>query len=215
MVFGGVRSTFCASPRSRYLRRNNPLKLVPPIGNVDPARSSPAGSDGIRGRAPHIADPTATGNQGRTVDRPLTGSQRADNRDEYLKVRRSGSRSPSTLDVAGVRSQKPLSIFYGYPPELVARWCGVSVKTASQWASGLRKPSRQALRLFALHRDGRVLGDEWKRWKVNKGLIVDPDGNETTQSQLHGYFLILQWVAEVASRDPETQRQYFELLKRA
>jgi hypothetical protein len=27
--------------------------------------------------------------------------------------------------------------------------------------------------------------------------------------------MIFQWVADIAARDPETQRQYYELLKRA
>ena len=54
---------------------------------------------------------------------------------------------------------RPLSIFYGYPDQLIARWCGVSVATARLYKSGARKPSRQALRLFALYRDGRVLDD--------------------------------------------------------
>ena len=191
------------------------MKSARPTGKVGPARSDPAGRDRIRGRAPHIADPTATGNQGRTVANPLTGSQRADYRDKHSEVRRSGSRSSSKLDVAGVRTQKPLSIFYGYPAELIAQWCGVSVKTASQWKSATRKPSRQALRLFVLHRDRKVLGPEWRGWQVVGTKLVDPDGNPTTQGQLHGYFLILQWVASVASRDPESQRQYYELLKQA
>lgn len=108
-----------------------------------------------------------------------------------------------------------LSIFYGYPPEVISLWCGVSLLTAKQWKSGARKPSRQALRLLGLHRDGRVLNDNWRRWKIVDGVIIDPAGNRTTVSQLEGYAGILQWVAAVAARDPETQRQYYELLKRA
>ena len=31
---------------------------------------------------------------------------------------------------------RPLSIFYGYPDQLIARWCGVSVATARLYKSG-------------------------------------------------------------------------------
>ena len=107
------------------------------------------------------------------------------------------------------------AIFSGYPVELVARWCAVSLSTARQYKSGKRNPSLQALRLFTLHRDQLVLTNQWRGWKINGDSIVDPDGNATTRGQLHGYSLILQWVAAVAARDPSTQRQYYELLKRA
>jgi hypothetical protein len=72
-------------------------------------------------------------------------------------------------------------LFYGYPPELIARWCGVSKQTAILYKTGVRKPSRQALRLFVLHRDGRVLGPEWGEWAVHKDKLVSPEGQETTQ----------------------------------
>jgi hypothetical protein len=184
-------------------------------GKISDARSEPLGSVRFRGRAPHIGDRTATGNPGRKVDKPLTGSHRADYRDTQKQARRSGSRSPSIVGVAGVPSIEPLSVFYGYPADLIARWCGVSVATAAQWKRGARKPSRQALRLFTLHRDGRVLGEEWRRWKVVGASIVDPAGNVTSLSLLEGYAMIFQWIADIAARDPETQRQYYELLKRA
>jgi hypothetical protein len=105
--------------------------------------------------------------------------------------------------------------FYGYPVELVARWCAVSLSTARLYKSGKRKPSLQALRLFTLHRDDLVLTSQWRGWKIGCDSIVDPEGNATTRGQLRGYSLILQWVSAVAARDPDTQRQYFELLKRA
>jgi len=188
-------------------------------GTIVAARSKPLGSVRFRGRAPHIADRTATGNPGRKVGKPLTGSHRARCRAKCREIRkqarRSGSRSPSIVGVAGVRAIQPLGVFYSYPADLIARWCGVSVATAAQWKRGARKPSRQALRLFSLHRDGRVLGEKWRRWKVVDDSIVDPAGNVTSLALLEGYAMIFQWVADIAARDPETQRQYYELLKRA
>ena len=47
-----------------------------------------------------------------------------------------------------------------------------------------RKPSRQALRLFTLHRDGRILADYWKGFAVRKGRLVDPVGHEFDAGQL-------------------------------
>ena len=112
------------------------------------------------------------------------------------------------------RTNQP-AVFYGYPVELIAEWCAVSLSTARLYKSGQRKPSLQALRLFTLHRDSRVLTDRWRGWQIVGGSIVDPAGNTTTLEQLQGYALILQWVAAVAARDPDTRQQYYELLKRA
>jgi hypothetical protein len=108
-----------------------------------------------------------------------------------------------------------LSIFYGYPPQLIARWCGVSIATATAYKRGVRKPSRQALRLFVLHRDELVLDAEWRGFHIRRGAIVDPAGNVTTRAQLEGYAMILQWVAHWASCDPKIRREYNDLLKRA
>lgn len=119
------------------------------------------------------------------------------------------------LGLAVMATPNTLSIFYGYPADLIAGWCGVSVATARLWKSGVRKPSRQALRLFSTYRDHRVLNDDWRGWKIVHGDIVDPSGNATTAAQLQGYRMILQWVSEVAARDPDTKRQYYELLRRA
>ena len=109
-------------------------------------------------------------------------------------------------------SSNVLSIFYGYPDWLVARWCGVSVATARAWKTNRRKPSRPALRLFTLHRDGRVLGDDWTGWWVQDGYIIDPAGNRTTVAQLGHYAFIMQYAAYLASLDPNTQRAFYKLL---
>jgi len=95
------------------------------------------------------------------------------------------------------RSRPTPAIFYGYPVELIAQWCQVSKGTAYLYKIGQRKPSAQAVRLFVLHRDRRVLTEEWKGWLIKPACIVDPEGNETSQSLLHGYFAILQYVQSV------------------
>ena len=112
------------------------------------------------------------------------------------------------------RTPKPLSIFYGYPTELIARWCGVSVATARRWKHGGAVP-RPALRLFTLYRDGQVLDEHWTGWRAHEGTLTDPEGNTTTHSQLRAYSLIMQYAADLARRDPEAQTEFLELLKRA
>lgn len=112
-------------------------------------------------------------------------------------------------------SARPLSIFYGYPPELIARWCGVTVSTARRWKAGTMRPARAALRLFGLYRDGRALGDAWHGWTVRDGVLVDPEGNQTTQGQLRAYGLVMQLAADLARRDPEAHERYRAILKSA
>lgn len=104
------------------------------------------------------------------------------------------------------------SIFYSYRPEEIAAWCGVSLGAAKLYKSGKRKPSRQALRLFTLHREERVLGEPWRGWKVRKGVIVDPEGNVTTQAQLRAYWLLLQYAGELARRDPVERDRFWAIL---
>ena len=106
-------------------------------------------------------------------------------------------------------------LFYGYPPELIARWCGVSEHTAYLYKIGARKLSRQALRLFTLHRDGRVLGPEWRDWAIRKDRLVSPEAQETTQNQLAAYWLIMQLARELAYKDPEAREEFNRLLRSA
>jgi hypothetical protein len=107
------------------------------------------------------------------------------------------------------------SIFEGYPAELIAQWCGITVDTAKLYKSGHRKASRTVLRLFTLHRDGRVLGVGWEGWRAAPGAITDPDGNTTSARQLANYFFIMQFAAALAARDPDTQREWYERLRQA
>ena len=111
---------------------------------------------------------------------------------------------------------RPLSIFYGYPEQLVAQWCGVSVHTARLYKSGVRKPSRQALRLFTLHRDGRVLDQQyWRGYSVLKGKLVDPTGREFDAGQLNAHWLIVQLARDLASKDPRDLAEYWRILRTA
>lgn len=102
--------------------------------------------------------------------------------------------------MVGVRRRKLtyLSPFYGYPPELIARWCCVSVQTARAYKNGSKRPSRSVLKLFRLHKEMRVLSDAWEGWTVDDRGICDPQGNRTTAAQLGAYWLMMQYANEVA-----------------
>ena len=114
-------------------------------------------------------------------------------------------------------AQSPVvfSIFYGYPAELIARWCGVSVRTAERWKRGERKPSTTAVKLFELYRSRRVLGTEWDGWLVKDNLIVDPEGNETTQGQLRAFYIICQHYRELVRNDPDALDVFQQILRNA
>jgi hypothetical protein len=102
----------------------------------------------------------------------------------------------------------PASPFYGYPAELIAEWCGVSVGTAEHWKAGRRRPSLSALRLFRLYRDGKVLDDAWSEYRVTKGKLYGPDGRPFKPSHLALYSLV--WHA-LSEKDPES---YISLLEK-
>jgi len=109
------------------------------------------------------------------------------------------------------------AVFYGYPAELIAQWCGVAMSTAHAYKNGRRKPGASVVRLFELHRDRRVLPPEWKGWLVKPDAIVDPEGNETSRNLLRMYRMMLQYSHDLASRtgDERDVERYWELLKAA
>ena len=109
-----------------------------------------------------------------------------------------------------------LSIFYGFPEQLIAQWCGVSLHTARLYKAGTRKPSRQALRLFTLHRDGRVLDQQhWRGFSVRNGKLVDPVGREFDAGQLNAHWLIVQLAQDLARRDQRDLEEYRRILRLA
>lgn len=103
----------------------------------------------------------------------------------------------------------PASPFYGYPAEVIAEWCGVSVGTAEHWKAGRRPPSRSALRLFRLYRDGKILDDDWSEYRIVKGKLFGPDGRTVRPSDIVLMGLVWQALAE---KDPEG---YYALLENA
>lgn len=104
------------------------------------------------------------------------------------------------------RPTSPLNPFYGYPAELIAEWCGVSVGTAEHYKAGRRKPPTPVLRLFRLYRDRKVLGDEWADYRVVGENLVGPDGRNITPSHLAMWSIVWQLLAE---KDPQSYHSLF------
>jgi hypothetical protein len=92
-----------------------------------------------------------------------------------------------------------VDLFYSYPVDVIASWCDVTVETAASWKCGVSRPSRQACKLFELHRDGRVFGGtEWDGWRVHGSRLFDPEGNGTTQGQLRAYAVAIRLLLELS-----------------
>lgn len=121
----------------------------------------------------------------------------------------------SGLAMPRARSRPTAAVFYGYPIELIQQWCCVSRQTAYLYKTGVRKPSRQALRLFVLNRDGRVLDNLWKGFAVRGNKLVDPQGQEFDPAQLEAHWLIVQLAQELASRDPRAFEEYRRIRRSA
>lgn len=101
----------------------------------------------------------------------------------------------------------PLTIFYGVPVETIAEVCAVSLGTAYQYKSGTRRPGSSATKLMQLHNAGRILGKEFRDFRVHGNTIEDVEGNIMTAGQLRAYGLIMQLVAEWTRHDAERRAQ--------
>lgn len=118
--------------------------------------------------------------------------------------------------VAKKRTHQTPLVFNGYTVEVIQRWCAVSPQTAYLYKIGARKPSRQSLRLFVLHRDGLVLSGAWAKCCVREDRLFDPDGQPITVSQLRAYLIVMQMAAEYARQlGPKQQLQFYEVLRLA
>lgn len=105
--------------------------------------------------------------------------------------------------------------FAGYPPEVIADWCCVSIETARRWKFCQAEPSTQAKRLFELHRERQILGHEWRGWIVKGNRLVDPEGHETTQGQLRAYYQVYQLCRELMRDDADALARFADILANA
>jgi hypothetical protein len=116
---------------------------------------------------------------------------------------------------AVLRNKKPtrLTPFYGYPAEILVEWCCISLGTALKLKNGQRKATKPVMRLFELHRDGRVLDDAWSGFRCVRGELWGPDGRSFSPSHA-GHVTLLahalsesnnaryqEWLAEIATEE--------------
>jgi hypothetical protein len=112
------------------------------------------------------------------------------------------------------------SIFYGFSALQLSMWCLVDEATAMRWKRGEEDPSPQALQLFKLHRDGRVLGPEWRGWRVVAAQLIDPENQSTTQGQLRAYFVNYQLLHKLMRKldivdEQEARAEYLRAMELA
>lgn len=111
------------------------------------------------------------------------------------------------------RSAVVSSVFYGYPADLVAKWCCVTLDVAQDWKSGRVSPSPTELRLFTLYRDRKVLTDGWQGWICKDDTLVDPAGNESTQGQLRAYHFVYQLAYALVQESPANRHRLDSILR--
>lgn len=96
------------------------------------------------------------------------------------------------------RPTSPANPLYGYPAELIAEWCGVSIGTAEHCKAGRRKAPTPVLRLWRIrriHRDRRVLSHgAWDGFRVITNQILAP-GDSRPMNPEHFYLRGLVWQA--------------------
>jgi hypothetical protein len=114
--------------------------------------------------------------------------------------------------VARVACKQTPALFYSFPVEQIAEWCGVGISTAYAYKNGHRKPSGPVIKLMQLYGSRKVLGASWPRWQALNDSIVDPEGNVTTRTQLLAYAVMLQYLAELTRDDPAKHAEFRRLL---
>lgn len=93
---------------------------------------------------------------------------------------------------------KPVNLaFYGIPAATIAQVCGVALSTARSYKNGTRRPSRAVVTLIQLWKDGRMLGPEWKGWRVHKGELISPENQVLRQGQVRAFVTCMQLLYEV------------------
>lgn len=71
---------------------------------------------------------------------------------------------------------------YGIPPEVIAKVCQVSNKTARRWKQEKFEPPKTALMILAA--DLGAFDPAWRGWRVNNGVLISPDGWEITMTDV-------------------------------
>jgi hypothetical protein len=100
-------------------------------------------------------------------------------------------------------------VFLGYPPELVAEICAVSVGTARQYKRGTRSPSPPAMRLWELYISGRIMPDSWVQYAFNlKDQLCQRQTNFwVDEESLNGFTYRMQLLPRAQQRIHDLEAQ--------
>lgn len=82
-----------------------------------------------------------------------------------------------------------VSIFQGYPVQLLQKWCLVTYQTAMHWKRGTRPPSRLAVKMFRLHSQGQIVTPLFDGWRFNEktGEFVSSEGWSFSPGRIRAY----------------------------
>jgi hypothetical protein len=85
------------------------------------------------------------------------------------------------------------SVTYGIPAEEIAMICEVSFRTACRWKSGHSAMPPTARMLLC--GDLGCIDQRWAGWRLQKGLLVSPEGWEISVNMIMGVPLMRQQIA--------------------
>lgn len=84
----------------------------------------------------------------------------------------------------------------GLTPHQIAKYCGVSIRTAQRWLAGHTKPSRAAQELLLLKVRRRIMPNRWpEHWFFNSNHELEAGGNTHALAWQH-----LDWYCYSLSR---------------
>jgi hypothetical protein len=85
------------------------------------------------------------------------------------------------------------SVTYGIRAEEIAMICEVSMRTACRWKSG--KTSMPPTARMLLCGDLGCIDRTWSGWRIQRGLLVSPEGWEISVNMIMGVPLMRQQIA--------------------
>jgi hypothetical protein len=105
------------------------------------------------------------------------------------------------------------SPFYGYTYQAVMAACLVTKQCAMRWRAGTGTPSPQALKLWSIFRDGRLVSALFKGWFFNEkdGELVTPQGDSFKPSEIQNIPLLYQQLSAQRAEIRSYKQQILEL----
>lgn len=76
--------------------------------------------------------------------------------------------------------------------EDVADFLGVSLRTIGHWETGKARPTYAAYRLLRIHQKGELVDPAWSAFRLQRGLLITPEGHTFTPGEMTWQSLIVQ-----------------------